>query len=284
MSSPAERNRLPIETLRRLLAANDLRVVILAAHPDDETIGSSALLARNPNAQIVYLTDGAPRDRQFWPPDMNCSRDEYAALRRHEAAAALAHAGIGDKQIVWLGGTDQEAIFDARVLAEKFGEVLASQPVDVLITHPYEGGHPDHDCAALVGWLAIENLKDKTADAAPKIAPLLCEMTSYHARDGQCVTGEFLNSDGSSEIIFHLTDPDRERKRRMMDSFISQRLVLENFPVIDEKLRIAPIYDFSQPPHERKLWYECMNWPMTGSRWRELAACCSPKTQEPACR
>jgi hypothetical protein len=37
-------------------------------------------------------------------------------------------------------------------------------------------------------------------------------------------------------------------------------------------LRAAPSYDFSQPPHAGQLWYECLGWRMTGTKWRELAA------------
>src|SRR6476646_4862382 len=43
-----------------------VRIAILAAHPDDETIGASALLARFDEPQVIYLTDGAPRNRNLW--------------------------------------------------------------------------------------------------------------------------------------------------------------------------------------------------------------------------
>ena len=264
--------------LRRLVAEppdRSLRMAVLAAHPDDETIGASALLARFPNARIVYLTDGAPRDRNLWPPTMEGSREDYADLRRREAARALAHLGLSDQQIIWLGGADQEAIFDVPTLAQKLAECLHKYKPDLLITHPYEGGHPDHDAAALVAVLA--------RSALGREAPGVFEMTSYHARDGRCVTGEFLNSNSSSEIVLDLSDEDRLRKRRMMDEYKSQRLVLENFPIVSERLRVAPVYDFFHPPHEGKLWYELMGWPMTGARWRELAAASCANTQECSC-
>lgn len=241
-----------------------LRVVVLAAHPDDETIGASAVLARYPQTQVVYLTDGAPRNTKLWPPKMSGSRQEYAALRLQEAACALAHAGIAAEQIFWLGGVDQEAICEANALVSRLSEFLREFVPDVLITHPYEGGHPDHDCAALIAQLAPACLGRE--------APEVVEMTSYHARRGRCVTGEFLPAQPSPEIEFHFSEGDRERKRKMMDEYKSQRLVLENFPISSERLRIAPAYDFSQPAHEGTLWYECMGWEMTGARWRELAA------------
>jgi hypothetical protein len=85
-------------------------------------------------------------------------------------------------------------------------------------------------------------------------------------------------------VRFDLSNVDRDRKRQMMDAYASQRLVLENFPIDCERLRLAPGYDFSEPPHSGKLWYECMGWPMTGARWRELATLALIDQQEHACR
>jgi len=266
------------EVFRRLVADPpdvSLRVLILAAHPDDEIIGASVVLARFPASLVVYLTDGAPRDKQLWPPTMQGLREDYENIRRREATNALSHAGISAKAIFWLGGVDQEVIFEARGLTAKLTESLRRHRPDLLITHPYEGGHPDHDSAALIARLACSILGSD--------APEVCEMTSYHARDERCVTGEFLNADPSSEIVLDLSAQDRQRKRKMMGEHQSQRLVLENFPIVGERLRIAPFYDFSQPPHKGKLWYECMGWPMTGARWRELAAASWANTQECSC-
>jgi N-acetylglucosamine malate deacetylase 2 len=258
---------------------SSLRLAILAAHPDDETIGASALLSKFPNAAVVFLTDGAPRDTKLWPPELDKTREEYRELRHREAVKALSHAGIGEKQIHWLGAIDQDAIFNAQDLTSRFAEWLRKLRLNLLITHPYEGGHPDHDCAALISRLAITMLSREVSNLQ---APGLLEMTSYHARDEQCATGEFLNSDPGSEIVFELTEEDRQRKRKMMDEYQSQRLILENFPIAAERLRVAPVHDFSRPPHDGKLWYECIKWPMTGERWRELAACASEQ-QECSC-
>jgi hypothetical protein len=47
--------------------------------------------------------------------------------------------------------------------------------------------------------------------------------------------------------------------------------VLGSFGTDCERFRDAPQYDFLLPPHPGKLWYECLCWPMTGEKWRELA-------------
>lgn len=267
------------QELSQTLLANpenaSLRIAVLAAHPDDETIGASSLLARFP-AAVIYLTDGAPRDSKLWSPEFRGTRDEYASVRRSEAERALAIAGVRSDQVHWLGAVDQAAIFSAGDLARSLAEVLAKFEPDVLITHPYEGGHPDHDAAALVARLS-------TAHLDLKQIPLLAEMTSYHARSCQCITGEFLNGDALRDVCIEFSPAERERKRMMFAAYASQKLVLSSFGTDPERLREAPQYNFSRPPHDGKLWYECMGWQMTGEQWRAIASQ-SMERQEYACR
>jgi N-acetylglucosamine malate deacetylase 2 len=254
-----------------------LRILVLAAHPDDETIGASLLLSRFPQSCVTFLTDGAPRETKLWSAGVNGSREDYALTRQQEALRALAFADVSSQNVFWLGGIDQEAIFEMCRLAECLSKLVTDTGSDIVITHPYEGGHPDHDSAALVARIAASLLDNQNK-------PLLLEMTSYHARDGRCRIGEFLHPGSSPELCFKLSPDDQKRKRRMMEAYASQRLVLENFPIDQERLRLAPEYNFSEPPHTGKLWYECMAWPMTGSHWRELAAEAISDVQEHSCR
>jgi N-acetylglucosamine malate deacetylase 2 len=256
----------------------NLRVLVLAAHPDDETIGASLLLSRFPQSTVAFLTDGAPRDTSLWSAGVHGSRDDYARTRKQETIRALHYAGVSAQRMFWLEAVDQEAAFEMRSLVERFAKLMAEISPAAVVTHPYEGGHPDHDSAAVVAKLAIAaSLLDN------KNRPELLEMTSYHARDGRCVTGEFLRPRSSPEMCFEFSPSDRERKRKMLDAYASQRLVLENFPIDEERLRLAPEYNFSEPPHAGKLWYECMGWPMTAARWRELAATAIAEAQEHSC-
>ena len=267
------------QELSQTLLANTqkppLRRAVLAAHPDDETIGASSLLARFPESAVIYLTDGAPRDSKLWSPEFRGTREEYALMRSAEAERALEVAGVSPRQIHWLGAVDQEAIFSAADLARSLAETLTRLDTDILITHPYEGGHPDHDSAALIARLAAAQLD---AERAPSLA----EMTSYHAQNCHCVNGEFLNSCTEEEICIDLSPADREQKRTMFSAYASQKLVLSSFGTDRERFRRAPDYDYSRPPHEGRLWYECMGWSMTGRQWRALAAQCMAQ-QEYAC-
>lgn len=271
MNWQAELARQRFETLSRTSSDGSAPVALVAAHPDDETIGASALLARSRNACVIFVTDGAPRDTRLWSKTIQGSREQYAAVRRLEAERALAHAGIPARQITWLGGVDQEAISTVPQLLRQLVDLVEQVRPELLVTHPYEGGHPDHDCAALLASLALSRF------------PLpLVEMTSYHARDGRLVTGEFLGSNPSEEWRLELSAEDKIRKKKMLEEYRSQQTVLESFGIDREPFRLARAYDFCRPPHEGKLWYECLGWAMTGERWRTLAR--AAQEQEGSCR
>lgn len=263
MNWQAEFRRQSFEPLSRTLSGSSTRLALVAAHPDDESIGASTLLARSPNAYVIFLTDGAPRDVEFWPKTIASSREQYAAIRHEEAERALAHAGIPAGQIIWLGGVDQEAVCSIPELLARLGELLDTLQPELLVTHPYEGGHPDHDCAALLASLALR----PSGIGVPRF-----EMTSYHARHGRLVTGEFLGSIPGEEWLLELSEEEKTRKRKMFREYPSQHQVLESFRIDRERFRLAPAYDFRKPPHEGKLWYERLGWAMTGERWRTLAA------------
>lgn len=241
-----------------------MKSLVFVAHPDDEAIGAAGILRRLSNPLIVYLTDGAPRDERFWSPDVRGSREEYARIRRREAVAALQLVGIPAHRILWLGAVDQDSVFETLALAEQFRIVLDWFVPEIVITHAYEGGHPDHDSAALIANMAV-SMAGKGSEAE------LLELPLYHARNGDCVKGEFLPIEGRSELTIPLTADEQARKRATVACYYSQRRVLQGFPMETEKLRPAPEHDFTKPPHPGKLWYECLQWPMTGERWRELA-------------
>ena len=237
-------------------------VLILAAHPDDEAIGAGGFLDRLHEPILAFLTDGAPRNHP--------RAEELARKRRAESEAAWELTGSEDR-ILRLGGVDQECAFDLPGLTRAAGIIALTRKPATILTHAYEGGHPDHDAAAFIARQVIRVFE--TAGLPP---PQIVEFTSYHngapfASSPELRTGEFLPSD--SEVrVFHLSASSAEVKRKMFARYESQQAMLRHFPIESEKFRMAPHYDFSKPPHAGALFYETQPWGIDGATWRRLAA------------
>jgi N-acetylglucosamine malate deacetylase 2 len=244
------------------------RTMVVVAHPDDETVGAGSRLPRLAQAQFAYVTDGAPRD------GLDASRHgytpaEYAQARRREIEAALALCGVSSRQVLGLECPDQQAALNLAELAEKLAQQFAQRRVEAVLTHSYEGGHPDHDAAAFVAHAAAALMS-----ARGQARPELVEMAMFHLGPDGVRALEFLpdaNADTGMATI-QLTPEEQTRKRALLACFATQRETLKGLPMEVERFRPAPRYDFAAPPHEGKLLYECHPWGMTGERFRALAA------------
>jgi LmbE family N-acetylglucosaminyl deacetylase len=255
--------------LAQLTTAQPRVALVVAAHPDDETIGAAGLMGRLERCHVFHLTDGAPHDRRFWTADVR-TRGDYARIRRDELTRALSLAGIEPGSVTSLGVADLEAVMALGAIAQRVAALITQTRPSFILTHAYEGGHPDHDAAACGVWAATHLIARQ--DVAP---PPVVEMALYHGGPGDVVVGEFLPRPGATpedtlELV--LTEDEKWRKQAMLDCFGSQAMTLMSFrPIGVERFRLAPEYDFSQPPHAGPLLYEQQGFPMTGAAWREQA-------------
>lgn len=237
------------------------RVLLVSPHPDDEVIGAGSRLPLLENVTVVQVTDGSPPGFADAHANGFASREAYASARRSELLDALALAG--HRETVHLGLPDQQASFYLTTLAFRLHELIAELRPAIIVTVPYEGGHPDHDATAFAVHAAV-NLCP--VDSRPQ----LIEMTAYHNGPNGCTYSSFLDSDGA-ETTIHLTPEESALKRRMFDCFRTQAHVLKWFPIGPEKFRHSPSYDFRAAPHPGALYYEGFPWGMTGPLWRSLA-------------
>jgi LmbE family N-acetylglucosaminyl deacetylase len=239
-------------------------VVVIAAHPDDETVGAGGLLPQFHHATIVTVTDGAPRQTGDAERAGCGSREEYARLRREELLRALAVAGIPPGRSRALNVVDQEASLEMAYLTMRLVDVLKELRPSAILTHPYEGGHPDHDATAFAVHAACARVGNP---------PEVFEFASYHAASGEAPVieaGTFL-PDGEEVETVALSDGAKARKSEMIERYTSQLHMLRHWPLDVERYRAAPVYDFTQAPHQGTLYYEHFDWGVTGDRWRLLA-------------
>jgi LmbE family N-acetylglucosaminyl deacetylase len=226
-------------------------LLLVAAHPDDDVIGAGALLARAPHAHVVHVTDGAPRDgrdaRACGFPDSRA----YAMARRREAEAALARAAIGADRVYRLGIAAQEATFVLAPIAAALAELIATLQPRLILTHPYEGGHPDHDAAAFAARAALD-----LAQATP-IRTVLGEFAAYHAgAQGSVRRLVFRDHRRCPETLVALDEAASRAKTEMLACHATQSAALAPFARDRERFRRAPAYDFTAPPHDGCLLYE----------------------------
>lgn len=255
------------DTIFQILAEGrtlEQRVMIVVAHPDDETIGMGAQLCRFQDALLTQVTDGAPRDGRD-AAKHGFSIADYAFARMAELRAALEAGRAEGVRAECAGIPDQEACLSLGTLTKGILRRVQHEAPEVIFVQPYEGGHPDHDAVAF-GVRAAARL----IASGGKSPPAIIEMTAYHADGPRLATGTFLPVERPVTTI-ELGCADRLRKRRMIECFTSQRDLLTGFATERELFREAPDYDFLQAPHPGELHYERLGWGITGEVWRRHA-------------
>jgi LmbE family N-acetylglucosaminyl deacetylase len=260
----------PLDVLHELphpeRALQQVPLLLVVAHPDDEVLAAGSRLPRLPLAHIAYATDGSPRDLSDAQQLGFASQEDYAAARRLEADRALALLGIGPERVHRLGLTDQDVAQELPRLLPALAELCAKLRPVAIVTHAYEGGHPDHDAVAL----AVHMLCRQQDGGG---SPQLIEFAGYHDADGsgRMATQSFLPAP-VPEVMLCLRPAERVRKRRVLDCFRTQRRVLRQFGTDRERFRRAPCYRFTAPPHPWPPYYERFVRHLDGKRWRSLAA------------
>lgn len=118
-------------------------LLVLAAHPDDETLGlgatMAALVALGVPVQLVSVTDG-----EAAYPDDPGGRAGLATTRRDELVAAAAHLGL--ESPIFLGIPDGDvAAYEDRVRTELEALLAESAPGTWCAATWRGDGHPDHE-------------------------------------------------------------------------------------------------------------------------------------------
>jgi LmbE family N-acetylglucosaminyl deacetylase len=247
---------------------NQLTTLIIVAHPDDESIGAGARLRKLGDAWVVDVTDGAPRDADCAHRHGFDTPEEYARARREELDKAMGLAGLPPERLIRLDFADGEVTLRLAELCLRVTELIDDMRPDVVLTHPYEGGHTDHDATAFAVHLACGVLNREGVTP-----PAILELALYNAQNGTRVVQRFLphlRAD-KGQLLIRLNAAERALKQAIFDCFHSQRSVLAQFSTEFEKFRPAPRYEFTRPPHEGMLNYERYGDPDRGRKWRAQA-------------
>jgi LmbE family N-acetylglucosaminyl deacetylase len=140
------------------------RTLVIAPHPDDESIATGGLLQRaiaeGGDVRIVFVTDG---DNNPWPLRYlkkklritDADRAEWGALRREESRRALAALGIPLSSAIFLGFPDRRLIGMVRAGDLRVRDALATvinefEPSLLVLPSAFDL-HADHRA---ISWLA----------------------------------------------------------------------------------------------------------------------------------
>ncbi len=152
------------------------RILILAPHPDDETLAAGGLtlraLASGAQVQVIFLTDG---DNSPWVQRIverrwrigSEDRARFGNRRCNEATRALSILGVPLENVSFWSYPDQGMtdllINNSREIVDRLVSKIEEWDPTVLVTPSMLDLHPDHNATAVMVYFALNRLKDKQA-------------------------------------------------------------------------------------------------------------------------
>jgi LmbE family N-acetylglucosaminyl deacetylase len=150
---------LPVVNLPALTKSGS--VLVLAPHPDDETLGCGGLIAqccaRGQNIHVLVLTDGAASH----PRSASYPASRLVALRRAETTAAMATLGLPAERLGFLDLPDGRAPRRGgrlRDAAKRIADMAQRFSAATICTTWVHDPHCDHVAAYRLGALAARML------------------------------------------------------------------------------------------------------------------------------
>ncbi|MFP5375280.1 MAG: PIG-L deacetylase family protein [Acidimicrobiia bacterium] len=221
--------------------------VVVAPHPDDETLGCGATIARKRAAgtdvSVVVVTDGRYSHRS-----QVISPDELAAIRADEARAACAVLGVDAGALHLLGFEEGTVAARREEVSRRIAEIVDDARPDEVLTTYRRDWHVDHR--------AVSAAVDAAAAGASR--PRVLEFPIWYWVDGPWVA----EPGTTTTVRRYLSDPLRAArlqtvgvrtgdhlaaKRAALAAYRSQTTNLtgeRNWAVMDERLLglfLAPV-------------------------------------------
>ncbi|MBS1266405.1 MAG: Diacetylchitobiose deacetylase [Candidatus Woesearchaeota archaeon] len=206
------------------------RILIIAAHEDDEVIGPGIVIQRavekGVEVFVIVTTDGAPKEFGHGKKE--------AEQRKKETIEALTLIGVKKKNIIFFEYDDLGFIFEIDIKKEltRLKKQIQKIKPDIIYVHAYEGGHIDHDATHLMVVEVVNNLRDK---------PKLYEFIEYNAYNwGAPVPSnrDYINNRVYPARYYRATSVEEFMKKSALKKYFSQH-------PFQEKVRSNSSLDFS---------------------------------------
>lgn len=157
-----------------LLQRPGARLMVLAPHPDDESLAAGGMiqraLAHGVPVSVVFVSDGENNpwpqrllERRLWIGARQ--RAAWAARRRGEADAALHALGADGVRVIRLGwpdgGVSGRLLEDTAGLLARVRGLIASERPSVLVLPDLRDSHPDHSALHVLVGMASPDLPSR---------------------------------------------------------------------------------------------------------------------------
>jgi LmbE family N-acetylglucosaminyl deacetylase len=201
-----------------LLRRPDARLMVLAPHPDDESLAAGGLiqraLERGAAVSVVFATDG---ENNPWPQRVlegrvwigPRNRLAWGARRRGEADAALRALGAEDVRVHRLGWPDGSVTWklldDTHAMLSTLRALLERERPTVLVLPDLVDRHPDHS--------AIHVLVEMVFQSMPGVLKPACLGYLLHGRSQRGIP---------RRAVFTLDAEEQQRKREAIEAHASQ--------------------------------------------------------------
>ncbi|MBJ7529043.1 MAG: PIG-L family deacetylase [Nocardioides sp.] len=131
------------------------RLVVVSAHPDDESLGAAGLMAtahrQGVPVYVVLLTAGEASHR----PSQLMTRHALATTRLAEMENALARLAP-EAPLVFLGAADGEVAAQEQAVAASLAGLVGDGSSTLLAAPWRHDGHPDHEAAGRAAAVAAQ--------------------------------------------------------------------------------------------------------------------------------
>ena len=204
--------------LDQQLAARDACLLIIAPHPDDESLASGGLIQRalthGARVHIVFVTDG---DNNPWPQRVletrvrigPRERERWAERRRAEAGHALRELGAEHATVHRLGwpdgGVTWKLVDETATAMAQWRSLIQEIAPTLLVLPDLADGHPDHSALHVLLELVLNDMPEARRPQC------LCYLLHGHAV-----------LDPARQVTFDLDDGELARKRKAIRAHRSQ--------------------------------------------------------------
>ncbi len=242
------------------------RCSVIVAHAGDEIFGAGCLISKLMDVTILHATDGIGVELKHQSDSRFQKHDDHSDRIHGECLAALALANVPEDKVIDFSLPQYGLAQRLTYLTRKITAFLQQSRSDIILTHPYEGGHPDHDAIAFATHSALRILNHNGFKP-----PAVFEMALYPSGKPIAKVPEFLARMDSESTTLLLDERSQKLKEEMYSCLKTQHDVVRASPANFERFRRPPRYDFTQLPQAGKLHYEHFDWAINADEWLALS-------------